>query len=180
MSRRRSPSLTLRVGMALAMCFTSALAHDGGFGHSRRTFFADAVADGFVLEYRIVQNRDEALTELTLMDRNSDGKISAEEKEAYFSTRGKQIAKLLDVRTARGEAVVLTFDGYELHQALVQSYRFKLRTSAGEILVEDRVFPHKPGLVQVRHGAGVKLEQSRPANLAHAERVSLRITRITP
>ena len=172
--------LPFRALLALALIFTAASAHDGGFGHSRRTIFADATADGFVLEYRIIQNRDEALTELTLIDSNKDGQISAEEKTHYFTARGQQLAKLLDVRTAKGEPVALKFLGYELHQALVQSYRFELPTVAREIQFEDRVFPHKPGLVQVRHGAGVKLEQARPANLAHAERVSLRITRVTP
>jgi hypothetical protein len=169
-----------RALLVFAVCLGGVSAHDGGFGHSRRTIFADAAADGFILEYRIIQNRDEALTELTIMDTDRDGKISAEEKENYFSTRGRQIAKLLDVRTMKGQPVALKFVDHELHQALVQSYRFKIESSANEILLDDRVFPHKPGLVQVRHGSGVKLEQARPTNLAHAERVSLRITRVTP
>ncbi len=170
----------LRALLVIPLLLTVASAHDGGFGHSRRTLFVDATPDGFVLEYRIVQNRDEALVEMTLMDLDRDGKVSAVEKKKYFSARGRQIARLLDVRTKKGDPVALQFTGFELHQALVQSYRFKLETSASEIVLEDRVFPHKPGLVQLRHSKGVMLEQARPANLAHAERVSLRITRVTP
>src|SRR3954451_22776021 len=121
-----SHRLLFRARLVLALLFGVASAHDGGFGHSRRTIFAEATADGFVLEYRVVQNRDEALTELTLIDSDRDGKISAQEQEKYFTARGQQIAKLLDVRTTKGEAVVLKFIGYELHQALVQSYRYRI------------------------------------------------------
>jgi hypothetical protein len=170
----------VRALFVLVCCFAVASAHDGGFGHSRRTIFADSAADGYVLEYRIVQNRDEAMTEMTVIDTDRDGKISAEEKEKYFSGRGQQIAKLLDIRTMKGEAVAVKFVGFELHQALVQSYRFRIESPGNELLLDDRVFPHKPGLVQVRHGSGVKLEQARPTNFAHAERVSIRITRVTP
>jgi hypothetical protein len=114
------------------------------------------------------------------MDTNRDGEVSAEEKEKYFTTRGRALGELLQVKTTDGEAVLLRFAGYSLDHALTQTYRFTLATKAREVILEDRVFPHKPGMVQVRHGTGLKVEQARPANLAHAERVSLRIRRDNP
>ena len=181
MRNRANTTCRLWVGGAAALLIAlSAPAHDGGFGHSRRAIFLSAEDKGLKLEYRIVQNRDEALVELALMDGDRDGQVSAEEKDRYFNARGRQLAASLHARTPDGEAIAVKFIGYELHHSLVQSYRFSLETSAHEILLDDRAFPHKPGRVQVRHGAGLKIEQAKPANLAHAERVSLRITRANP
>jgi hypothetical protein len=157
-----------------------AAAHDGGFGHSRRTIHVTAAANELRLEYRVLQNRDEALVELVRMDADGDGKVSDEEKERYFTARGKQLAGGLVVRTSTGETVPVKFVRCELSHSLGQTYHFLLPTAAHEVLLDDRVFPHKPGLVQVRHGPGLKVEQARPANLSHAERVQLRITRVTP
>jgi hypothetical protein len=171
--------LRLSAAVLLLLCAT-ARAHDGGFGHSRRTIFVAATAAEVTVEYRVVMNRDEALAEMALMDTDRDGQVSAKEKETYFTARGKALGALLQVKTADGEAVPLRFAGYSLDQALVQTYRFTLATKERELIFEDRVFPHKPGTVQVRHGSGLKVEQARPANLAHAERVSLRIRRDNP
>jgi len=164
----------------LLLLSDTASAHDGGFGHSRRTIHVVAAANELRLEYRVLQNRDEALVELIRMDTNGDGQVSAEEKDRYFMARGKQLASTLVVRTTTGETVPVKFVRYELSHALGQTYHFLLPTTAREVLLDDRVFPHKPGLVQVRHGPGLKVEQARPTNLAHAERVQLRITRVTP
>lgn len=164
----------------LLLVACSALAHDGGFGHSRRTLFVRATVEELHLEYRILQNRDEALVELAKIDANGDGKISVEEKDRYFQQRGRDIAASLKVRTKPGDPVPVQFARYELGQSLAQTYHLTLRTKATEIVLEDRAFPHKPGLVQLRPGAGVKLEPARQANLAHAERLTLRILRVDP
>jgi hypothetical protein len=153
-------------------------AHDGGFGHSRRTIFLAASPDRVVLEYRIMQNRDDALLEMTLMDRDRDGQVSQDEKDRYFQDRARQLAENLHCRTPDGEAITLQFIRYELQHSLVQVFHFTLATSAKEVLLDDRNFPHKPGLVQVLPGNGVTVELAKPVDLSHAERVHLRIKRI--
>jgi hypothetical protein len=172
------PSLALRAGMLVLLLPAPLCAHDGGFGHSRRTIHVVTAEKELRLEYRVLQNRDEALVELVRMDADRDGKVSAEERDRYFNARGRQIAGSLVGRTGQGEAVPIKFIRFELSSTLGQTYHFTLDTTAREVLLDDRVFPHKPGLVQVRHGAGLKVEQARPVNLAHAERVSLRIRRV--
>src|SRR5947208_2566256 len=67
--------------VALLLLSSLALGHDGGFGHSRRTIFVTAGKGGLVLEYRIQHNRDDALVEVTLMDTDHDGNVSADEKD---------------------------------------------------------------------------------------------------
>ena len=49
-----------------------------------------------MLEYRILQNRDDALVEMTLMDQDHDGKITPEERDRYFQRRARQLAAGLD------------------------------------------------------------------------------------
>jgi hypothetical protein len=67
-----------------------------------------------------------------------------------------------------------------LDQGLTQTYRFKVTTAAAEVLLEDRNFGDKPGLVQVRHGDGLTVILAKPADLTHAERVGLRVKRTDP
>jgi hypothetical protein len=168
--------LLLAVFAVLALS-TALPGHDGGFGHSRRTIFLAARPDELVLEYRIVQNRDDALLEMTLMDRDGDGQVSQEEKDRYFQDRARLLAESLHCRTPGGQAIALKFIGYELQQALVQVFHFRLTTSEKDVLLDDRNFSHKPGLVQVRHGSGLTVELARPVDLSHAERINLRIKR---
>jgi hypothetical protein len=171
----------LRLGAMLLVALASITrAHDGGFGHSRRTIHVRGLQPGLSIEYRIVLNRDEALAEMALMDVNKDGQVRATEREKYFVARGKEIASRLLARTTDGKPILVKYTGYSLDQALAQTYQFSLATEEFEVLLEDRVFPHKPGLVQVRSGGGVKIEQEKPVNLAHAERVTLRIKQEKP
>jgi len=169
-----------RIGLLLivlpALLAGAGHAHDGGFGHSRRTLFF-ALRDGkLVLEYRLLLNRDEALVETTLIDQDRDGRVSPEEKDRYFQDRGRRLATGLHCRTPAGEPLPLTFVRYDLGQALAQTYTFTL-PAGPELLLDDRNFPHKPGVVQVRNGDGLGVELARPVDLTHAECVQLRIRR---
>jgi hypothetical protein len=166
------------VGLALLAGATSAAAHDGGFGHSRRTLYVAAAPDGWAVEYRIALNRDEALVEMTRMDADGDGQVSAEERDRYLVARGRQVAERLQARDADGAAVALTLIRCELGPTLTQSYHFAAATAAREVVLDDRNFPHKPGLVQVRTGAGVAAELAKPTDLTHAERVSVRLKKV--
>jgi hypothetical protein len=166
--------------MVLLLAPCPVCAHDGGFGHSRRVIFLAPSADGLILEYRLVQNRDDALVEMVLMDQDHDGKITAEERDRYFQQRAHQLASGLHLQTPGGEEAKLTFVRYELQQALTQTFTFALKTSAREIVLEDRNFPHKPGVVQIRQAEGVTVELARPVDLTHAERFALRIKRTAP
>jgi hypothetical protein len=167
------------LGAVLVLLGSAALgpAHDGGFGHSRRTLYLTTEGDTLVLEYRIQLNRDDALTEMTLMDADGDGTVSPEEKDRYLNDRAKKLAENLEVKTAAGDAVPLKFDRVRLDQGLTQTYRYTLTTSAAEVLLEDRNFGHKPGLVLVRNGDGVTVELAKQTDLTHADRVKLRVRR---
>jgi hypothetical protein len=150
--------------------------HDGGFGHSRRTLFF-ALRDGkLVLEYRLLLTQDEAMLEMTQIDQDHDGRVTPEERDRYFQQRGGHLARGLRCQGPAGEPLPLTFVSYQLGQALAQTYTFTLSPGT-EVLLDDRNFPHKPGVVQVRHGEGLGVELARPVDLTHAERVQLRIRR---
>jgi hypothetical protein len=169
---RRAERVLIGVLLALA---TTVSAHDGGFGHSRRTLFVQATPDGWAVEYRIAANRDEALVELIHMDTNADGQVSADERDRWFLARAQQIAQQMQVHTEAGAAVPLKFVRCELGSSLTQTYHFLLTSDAPALLIDDRNFSHKPGLVQVRTGPGVATELAKPVDLTHAERVSVRI-----
>lgn len=154
-----------------------ALGHDGGFGHSRRTIYLTTDPNGLVLEYRLQQNRDDALVEMTRMDADGDGQVSAAEKDRFLKERARQLADHLQVKTAAGEAIELKLESVRLDQGLTQTYRFTLATIAAEVLLEDRNFGHKPGLVLVRNGDGLTVTLAKPTDLTHADRVSLRVRR---
>src|SRR5262249_6426047 len=145
--------------------------------HSRRTLYVTTEGDLLVLEYRIQHNRDDALVEMTLMDADGDGTVSTDERDRYLKERAKQLADNLPVKTAAGDAVALQFVKARLDQGLTQTYRFTLDTKAAEVLLEDRNFGHKPGVIQVTNGDGVTVTLTKPTDLTHADRVSLRIRR---
>ncbi len=169
--------IRLLAGVMLLVSVSMAAGHDGGFGHSRRTIYLAVEGDGLILEYRLQHNRDDALVEMTLMDADGDGTISAEEKDRFLKERARQLADHLRVKTAAGEALTLKFESVRLDQGLTQTCRFKLTTTATEVLLEDRNFGHKPGLIHVRNGEGLRVTLAQPTDLTHADRVSLRIQR---
>jgi hypothetical protein len=163
--------------LSLALVASVAVAHDGGFGHSRRTIYLTTDKESLILEYRIQHNRDDALVEMTLMDADGDGIVSAEEKERFLTERAKQLAENLHLKTAAGDTVTLKLERVRLDQALTQTFRFTVETTAKELLLEDRNFGHKPGLVYVRNSDGLTVTLAKATDLTHADRVSLRIQR---
>jgi hypothetical protein len=163
--------------IAWLAAYGASVAHDGGFGHSRRAIFVAAEPGQLIIEYRIAMNRDEALIELARIDRDHDGKVSTEESNDYFTARAKALAEQLHLRTADDERIPLRLVSYELKHPLCQVYRFSAATSATELLLDDQNFPHKPGQIRIVAGAGVKVELAKPADLNHAERVNLKISR---
>jgi hypothetical protein len=172
---RRTDRIAALVLLAAAL---PAAAHDGGFGHSRRTLYVAAAPDGWSVEYRIVLSPDEALVEMTHMDADHDGQVSAAERDRYLAARARQVAERLQVRDAAGAPVALKRVRCELGPALTQVYHFSAVTAAREVVFDDRNFPHKPGLVQVRTGPGVHAEVDKTADLNHAERVRVRVKKV--
>ena len=169
-----------RLLSALALSFLAALparGHDTGFGHSRRALLFSAKPEEFLLEYRVVLGADEALVEMTRMDRDGDGRVSAAEKDRYFSERAAELARGWKVTTPEGEPLRPTFERVELGHSLTQSYRFRVASSERTILFVDTNFSHKPGQVAILSGPGLRAEPEKGANLAHAERVSIVVTR---
>jgi len=156
---------------------TCLLAHDGGFGHSRRTIWVSSNADSLILEYRITQNADEALLEVIQMDRDGNGQISAEERERHFAGMAKYLGQRLQFQTPAGSALPATFVRYELQNSLTQIYRFSVPTREPIIILEDGMYPHKPGAVRVVTAAGLKAELAQATNLTHVDWLSVKITR---
>ena len=176
MSMRSSAGTLVAV---LLLC-GSAAAHDTGFGHSRRALYVTTAPDGFALEYRVKQNPEEALVQMTLIDANGDGEISGEEKDRYFTKEASTIAERLKCTSAKGASVHVEPVNYQLDQALTQLFRFRIATDETVLLLTDEVFPQKPGVVRVVTGAGVKAEIDGKVDLTHAERVTIRLSRTRP
>jgi hypothetical protein len=153
-------------------------AHDGGFGHSRRTIFFDSTKDHFILEYRLTRSSDEALLEMTKIDANGDGGISSVEQESYFGALGIELADQFDAKTEAGTRLRPRLLDFHLQPNLVQTFRYSIESTATEIRFVDRNFPHKPGVVKIITGSGAKAELAAPTDLNHAEQVSLKIVRV--
>lgn len=176
--RRSSLKAVLQLAvLQLLLCVATCLAHDTGFGHSRRTLYVTATKGGYTLEYRVTQGADEALVEMTRIDADRDGQISPNERDAWFAQRGGEIARNLRLRTATG-AVEPRFDGCTLEPSFVQIFRFTIDSKSSELWIDDRNFGHKPGVVRIKTGAGLKAELTEPVDLSHAERVPLRLFRV--
>jgi hypothetical protein len=171
-------TLACVAGAVAMFAHGNADAHDGGFGHSRRTIFFDAAADEFVLEYRVTRNSDEALLEMTLIDADGDGKISLAEQQKYFQTLGTELAEQFEVQTVAGMSVRPRLVELHLQPNLVQSFRYAIATTAAEIRFVDRNFPHKPGVAKIVTGRGAKAELAEATDLNHAERVTLKVVRV--
>jgi hypothetical protein len=168
----------LPVGFALLMlAVAQAWGHDTGFGHSRRTLVFSAKPEEFLLDYRIVLSPDEALVEMTRMDRDGDGRVSSEEKDRYFAERARDLARGWEMSTAEGERLRPVFARVELGHSLTQSYRFSVSTPDRMIFFVDTNFSHKPGQVTILAGPGLKAEPQTAADLTHAERISVVVTR---
>lgn len=166
--------------LSLMLLFTvtsSARTHDSGFGHSRRAILVSATPGQLRIEYRVTQSPDEALIEMTRLDSDRDGKISPQEKDAYFTAQGQRLAENLLLKTSEDECVPVTFTGYELKHPLTQIFSFTAKSDAGALLLEDRNYAHKPGAIRIHAGDALKVELARPVDLNHAERLSLKITR---
>jgi hypothetical protein len=161
----------------LILGIAEARGHDTGFGHCRRTLLFSAKPEEVLLEYRIVLSPEEALVEMTRMDRDGDGRVSAEEKSRYFAERARELARGWTLSTAEGERLEPVFTRVELGHSLTQSYRFTVSTLERTIFFVDNNFSHKPGQVSILSGPGLKAEPQKGMNLAHAERISIVVTR---
>jgi hypothetical protein len=161
----------------LLLAAAQARGHDTGFGHSRRTLVFSAKHEEFLLEYRMVLSADEALVEMTRMDRDGDGRVTVEEKDRYFAERARELVRGWEVTTAEGERLQPVFVRVELGHSLTQSYRFTVSTPDRAIFFVDTNFLHKPGQVSILSGPGLKAEPQTGANLSHAERISVVVTR---
>lgn len=171
---------TSRVLAAVALLLSAvaqARGHDTGFGHSRRTLLFTARPEEVVLEYRIALSADEALVEMTRMDRGGDGRVSREEKDRYFADRARELSRGWEVTTAGGERIQPGFVRVELGHSLTQTYRFSVATVDRTILFTDANFLHKPGPITILSGPGLKAEAQAATNLSHAERISVLVTR---
>jgi hypothetical protein len=166
------------VGVALLLLAAArAQGHDTGFGHSRRTLMFSAKPEEVLLDYRIALGADEALVEMTRMDRDGDGRVTAEEKDRYFAERAREIARGWELTTPEGERLRPVFARVLLGHSLTQSYRFTVSTQDRTILFVDSNFSHKPGQITVLSGPGLKAEPQANTNLSHAERISDLVTR---
>jgi hypothetical protein len=170
-------SASVVVLFLLVIGLSTAMGHDGGFGHSRRTvaFFTDET--GWTLEYRLRVSVDEVLVQLTHMDTDGDGAISAPEKAEYFEKQALRLKEGLAFHDPAGEKLTVSVVRFELGPSLTQTFVFRLETASSEFTFDDRNFPHKPGVVQIIAGPRVKAELRKPVDVYHAEFVPLRVSR---
>jgi hypothetical protein len=159
------------------LCGGNALAHDGGFGHSRRAIFVSAGPGEFILEYRITLSPDEALLQMAQIDRDGDAKISTAEKNQYFLDAAQKLAERLDCKSMNGNPIRPLPAGFELGQALTQRFRFRLSTDNPDWLLTDNAFGHKPGVVRVVTGDSVKAQVAEKTDMTHVERVTIQFSR---
>ncbi len=170
--RRISP-----IVVALLLPLSLALAHDTGFGHSRRTLLVTSAENSLALEYRIVLAADEALIEATHIDADGDGEITKDEQDAHFANVARRLIAGLRLQTADGRLLKPTFVRYELQNSLAQTFRFSVETDALAVSVEDRNFAHKPGQVRILAGQGVKVATIGDGDPSHVDRLNFNILR---
>lgn len=154
-----------------------ALAHDTGFGHSRRTLYFAPDQDGLLLEYRVRLEADEALIEMSLMDTDGDASVSPAEQDSWFTAKGAQLAVGLRVMMADDETVAVPVQsrGWRLAEGFCQIFLFHLQSNSRAVIVEDSLFAHKHGWARVRQAPGVRVMLADGLNLNHAERLRLRV-----
>jgi hypothetical protein len=175
----KSSRVLAAFGLLALAASAPARAHDTGFGHSRRTILFSARPEEILLEYRIILSPDEALVEMTRMDRNRDGRVSADEKDRYFAERARELVRGWELSTAEGERLEPVLAHVELGHSLTQTYRFTVSTAERTMFFVDTNFAHKPGQVSILSGPGLKAVPQAAMNLTHAERISVVVTRTT-
>lgn len=160
-----------------ALLSSPLFAHDGGFGHSRRTiaFFADDT--GWTIEYRLRLNADEALLQLAEYANDDDPDVIAANIKTLPLTEAQRVVKGLKVRDTTGRTLPLQVLKAELGPSFTQTFIFRCASRAGELDFDDANFPHKPGVVQIVAGAGVEASHRTAIDIHHAEQVPLRIRR---
>jgi hypothetical protein len=149
----KSSRVVAAFGLLVLAAASPARAHDTGFGHSRRTILFSA--------------RPEA----------RDGRVSADEKDRYFAERARELARGWELSTAEGGRLEPVLARVELGHSLTQSYRFTVSTRERTMVFVDTNFSHKPGQVSILSGPGLKAVPQAAMNLAHAERISVVVTR---
>lgn len=173
----------LRVLIAVLLLIAvarTAIAHDTGFGHSKRTLLVAATPEAFLLEYRLTAGADEVLIEMTLMDTDADGQISPEEADRHFTALAQKLAANLKCRTPAGKPLVVEPLSHGLGASLTQTFRFRVSSTSREIFLTDLNFPHKPGQIRIIRTPGVQVDLTESIDLTHAERLPLSIRRDPP
>ena len=131
-----------------------------------------------MIEYRLKQGLEEALVELTRIDANRDGLIDAEEKDRYFTARGKELLARLAFREEQtGKPLLAELIDFRLGHSLVQIYRVRVTGAAAGLLLEDRNFPHKPGQISIEVAEGLSAEIPADIDLTHADHVRAYVRR---
>ena len=116
--------LSIVKAVLIAICFVApSSAHDSPIDHVDRVVQIYAEAGRLHVIYRFRCEERQILLQLHQMDKNGDGKISDEERDAYFNSVAEQLTKQLLVEVD-GQALPLASDGpVQLAPDLSQTYR---------------------------------------------------------
>ncbi len=116
--------------MVMAACGV-ALAHESPVDHVHRILRMSAQRldenDLVVVSYRMVLPERAALLQLKAMDQDGDGKISEEERDAFFKHRGEEIAKQLQMSVDDKPVAVTVAGKVVLDPVFGQTFVFEAR-----------------------------------------------------
>lgn len=165
------------VALVLPLLTPAARAHDVGFGHFRLALYVTATATDYTLEYRVRVHADTAMLEMVQQDTDHDGIISPIEKQTFYQKRGQELADGLVLTTAGGGApLAATLVDWSLGQALTQTFRLRVTTTAPELLLDDHNFPAMHGSIHAYSDTSVRIEL--PADSQHTSHVTLHLHRL--
>ena len=126
----------MRLAAFILSCaaFVEARAHESPIDHVDRSLRFSVRGGDLVLQYRLRKTPRAALLELRAIDEDGDGRISQTEREQYFESRGKRLAKLMRL-VERNKAI--PFEVSErvlLHPDFSQEFHFTARLEGAENL----------------------------------------------
>jgi hypothetical protein len=110
--------------VALASAASSVRGHESPIDHVERELRLYAEDGKVCLVYRLLPTERATLTELKAMDADGNGSVSDQERDAFFASKGKAIAKKLDLKIAARSLPLETVGSVRCDAQLGQTFLF--------------------------------------------------------